>query len=925
MRKFLILFGAVFVLYGLNGQSENYNDSLDLLYIKADNHFFTDQDSAYFYYDKVGKIATAKKDWVDVIDAEVSSNRVAAYHYDINEMKSHLKNLDSLMFSNKSYLDSLSVLPMYLTYQNFEKGNYYFLLNDFKKARKAFLKIVGQIEKLPDSLKGEEHISYLATSYNYLTKMMTDERKYDLAKMYCNKNIRFLAKVKGEEYLLHDALNLLAEVHKQEKNFEEANNLLLKTLESNLAEKNETTVLSILNIVQNHNYLTQLDSAQYYLRIANGVLDKDDPFKSSFLQVRAETQQLAGNYKAALNDFENARQLILQKWDGKKHWEIAHVLNKIGQLHSQFNQPQKAIESFDLAMEQLSGSTTAIYQSKMVQILKNKTQVLNQNNTKPEYLEAVLSVDLGITILDNLKPTFKSHADKLLLIEDVFPLFEAGITAAFHLYSLNNDEKYIDLALHYSEKSKSIVLLEALLASKATDFANIPEPLLERENQLKSEITFVEKKLNVSKSDAGKLADNLFDLKSEYRKLVEDIEVNYKTYYDLKYSTAVVSLEEIQEKLKADEKLISYFYGNKTIFAIGIGKTGKQFESIAIDSLFKGKIRNVQKMLADPKSDVDLLATVSHELYKIILEPFVKTNEPTKLAIVSDGLLNYIPFGALNTSLSGTSYLIEKHSVSYASSATLREQLSEDSSKNTDVLAFAPSFNGTAEVSTDRSKLLPLPHNKKEVDQVLRSFNGKSFLDDSATLENFKSELHNFGVLHFATHAIFDDALPEYSYLAFSQRGNKIGDDVLFTADLYNLKIDAALVTLSACETNIGELRKGEGFLSLTRGFFYSGAKSIVSTLWKVNDASSSEVMGAFYRQLSEGKTKDEALGQAQRLFLDQNGQNARKHPYYWAGYVASGNMTPIKQKTPIWAWLLGGTLLITGAAAVHAYRKKSA
>ncbi len=915
----------MFVLYGLNGQSKNYNDSLDFLYIKADSHFFTNQDSAYFYYDKVGKIATAKKDWVDVIDAEVSSNRVAAYHYDISEMKSHLKNLDSLMLSNKSYLDSLSVLPMYLTYQNFENGNYYFLLNDFQKSREVFLKIVDQIEKLPDSLRGEEQIGYLATSYNYLTKMMIDEGKYDLAKLYCNNNIRFLAKVNGEEYLVHDALNLLSEVHKQEKNFTQANKLLLKTLENNLAEKNETSVLSILNIVQNHNNLTQLDSAQYYLRIANGLLDEDDPFISSFLQVSAETQQQDGNYKAALKDFEKALQLIQQKWEGKKHWEIAHVLNKIGQLHNEFNQPQKAIESFDLAMEQLTSSRTAINQSKMVQILKNKAQVLNQIKTEPEYLKAVLSVDMGIATLDNLKPTFKSHADKLLLIEDAFPLFEAGIEAAFNLYSLTNDEKYIDLAHHYSEKSKSVLLLEALLASKATDFANIPEPILERESQLKSEITFTEKKLNASKTDAGTLEDDLFDLKSEYRQLVEDIEANYKTYYDLKYSTAVVSLEEVEEKLKEDEKLISYFYGNKTIFAIGIGKSGKQFENIPIDSLFEARIRNFQKMLADPKSDIDVLAKASHELYKIILEPFVKSNDTTKLTIVADGLLNYIPFGALNTTDLGTRYLIQKHSVNYASSATLLEKLSEDSSKNSDVLAFAPSFDGTTEVNTDRSKLSPLPHNKKEVAEVLQSFSGKSFLDDSATLENFKSELHNFGVLHFATHAIFDDALPEYSYLAFSQKGNENGDDVLFTADLYNLKTDAALVTLSACETNIGELRKGEGFLSLARGFFYGGAKSIASTLWKVNDASTSDVMGEFYRQLSEGKSKDEALRQAKLLFLDKNDQNALKHPYYWAGYVVSGNMKPIKQKKHVWPWLIGGILLIVGATAGYAYRRKSA
>ncbi|KKL95664.1 hypothetical protein LCGC14_1852350, partial [marine sediment metagenome] len=165
---------------------------------------------------------------------------------------------------------------------------------------------------------------------------------------------------------------------------------------------------------------------------------------------------------------------------------------------------------------------------------------------------------------------------------------------------------------------------------------------------------------------------------------------------------------------------------------------------------------------------------------------------------------------------------------------------------------------------------------------------------------------------------------PEYSYLAFSHNNGSTDEKVLFTADLYNLKTDAALVTLSACETSIGELRRGEGFLSLARGFFFSGAKSIASTLWKVNDASSSEIMGDFYKALSVGEAKDEALRQAKLLFMESNAQNARKHPYYWAGYIVSGNNSPIAKSGTYWPWFLIG-ILVTGSILAYSYRKISA
>ena len=135
-------------------------------------------------------------------------------------------------------------------------------------------------------------------------------------------------------------------------------------------------------------------------------------------------------------------------------------------------------------------------------------------------------------------------------------------------------------------------------------------------------------------------------------------------------------------------------------------------------------------------------------------------------------------------------------------------------------------------------------------------------------------------------------------------------EDLLYVADLYNLQLDVDLVTLSACESGLGDLKRGEGFISLARGFFYSGAASIASTLWKINDASTTLLMDGFYKILSQGDSKDVALQKAQVEFLNQNRQNGFSHPYYWSAFVISGNTDPLSF-TYNWVWLLIGVIVL--------------
>lgn len=910
MNRYATFFLALFSLVAF-AQKESYDEQLDNLFNNAYEHLYINKDSAYHYFKEIEVLAVKNNDWVTVIEALISSNRHAGAFYDLDKLSDNLNILDTLFLAHKAYLDTLQEKRFFINSILYDKGNYYFQLNNYRSSRQTFGQIIESLETLTDSEMDEELIDLLSVSYSFIAKMYTEEGKFELAQQYYDKNIRYILQKKPDDLAsLNTNYSLLAELYGKKGEYETSNTYFKRALGFFLKDQSGINgiIATAHNLAENFLSLSKTDSAQHYLKLAKGYLNDTHHFASFHHRVQAKLEQKMNHFDLAVKELNLALQLEKNKWKNAKNASMAQIYNEMGVLHANFGQHRGALSNYNLGLDQImdfsEDGTIAL------KLLKNKSVALNTLSTKDNYKTTLETVKLGIKTLDSLKPTFRSQADQLFLIEDAFPLFEAGLEAAYQLYTSSSDESYIDLAFRYSEKSKSVLLLEALLGAKATQFADIPKDVLERESELKSEITHLEKQIKNSIGEKSEKQDALFNLKEEYRQLVRQLETDYKSYYDLKYNTATIAIEETQQALAKNELLISYFYGNKAIYVISLGSNTKNLIKIPIDANLEAGIKKVYRMLADPQSDVAVLSKSTHKVYVRLLEPILKSKNKTKLIIITDGLLNYIPFAALNTAPEGISYLAEKHAISYVNSATLLSELRQRQPLELSVLAFAPSFDGTATVSNgDRGQLLPLPNNKKEVEQILTSFNGRSYIDKEASLLNFKSQLSSFGVVHLATHAIFDDTAPEYSYLAFSQHDNTT-ENLLYVADLYNLKIDADLVTLSACESGLGDLKRGEGFMSLARGFFYSGAASIASTLWKINDASTTALMHSFYKNLSMGDTKDVALQKAQMEFLNINRQNGFSHPYYWSGFVISGNTVPLSFSNN-WIWILIGVIVV--------------
>ena len=904
-------------------QKASYDTQMDDLFSKAYEHLYVNKDSAYHYFNEIEVLANKNQDWATVFEALISSNRNAGAFYDLDKLSGNLNRLDSLFLKHKPYLDTLPEKRLYVNSLLYDKGNYYFQLNNYRSSRQTFGQIIDSLEPLPNTEMDQELIDLLSVSYSFIAKMYTDEGKYELAQQYYDKNIRYILQKKPNDLAsLNTNYSLLAELYGKKGQYENSNAYFKKALGFYL--KDQTGINGIIatahNLSENYLALSKTDSAQHYLKLAKAYLNETHHFASYHHRVQAKLEQKMNNYELALKELNFALHLEKEKWKNAKNESIAIIYNEIGMLQAAFGQYVNAVANYNLGLEQVEdfdsrGTST-------LKLLKNKSVSLNKLGNNDNYKATMETVHLGIKTLDTLKPSFRSKADQLFLIEDAFPLFESGLEAAYQLYASTSDDSLIDLAFRYSEKSKSVLLLEALLEAKATQFANIPNDVLERESELKSEITYLEKQIKNSETDQSDQKDALFTLKEEYRQLVQKLEVDYKSYYDLKYNTTTVSLEVSQKSLSKHQLLISYFYGNKAIYAIALNRGKKEMFRIPIDADLEANIKKVYQMLSDPKSDVIALGNATYSIYELLLKPILNSGDQKKLIIIPDGLLNYLPFSALNTSPGGIRYLAENHAIGYVNSATLLSELEERQPKEHTILAFAPSFDGTVSVSNpDRGKLLPLPNNKKEVEQILTSFHGRAYIDGEASLRNFKSQLASFGMVHLATHAIFDDTAPEYSYLAFAQNGNA-AEDLLYVADLYNLQLDADLVTLSACESGIGDLKRGEGFLSLARGFFYSGAASIASTLWKINDASTTTLMTSFYKNLSKGEAKDVALQNAQIEFLDNNRDNALSHPYYWSAFVISGNTLALSLPYN-WIWFILVTLVVLVSGFLYFKTKK--
>jgi len=413
--------------------------------------------------------------------------------------------------------------------------------------------------------------------------------------------------------------------------------------------------------------------------------------------------------------------------------------------------------------------------------------------------------------------------------------------------------------------------------------------------------------------------NQLFDLQEEKEDYFHFLKTNYPNYYRIQHDLNVVSIPEVQNELLQDSvALIEYFVGDTSIYAFVITKEQSQVIPIKRDFPLEEYINDFRKgisidanRLPDNQQDSlnQLYTQSAYKLYQKLVIPLKRTlSGIDKLIIIPDDVIGYIPFDALLTSevnetmrLREYPYFIKDYQSSYAYSATsLREMMQKKhvDKRRKNFLGVAPLFEGehghnllkarNVDYANKRNDLLPLKYNVEEVRRLNELLGGEVLMDTEATESAFLNNASQFQIIHLSTHGKANDLVGDNSFIAFYEVKDSIENEWLYNRELYNMELNADMVVLSACETGVGELQGAEGIISLARGFSYAGAKSIVTTLWSVDDEEAPELMVGFYEYLLEGHTKDAALRKSK---LDYLYKSTKPHPYYWAGFIPIGDM----------------------------------
>ncbi|HMQ47706.1 MAG TPA: CHAT domain-containing protein [Saprospiraceae bacterium] len=456
-------------------------------------------------------------------------------------------------------------------------------------------------------------------------------------------------------------------------------------------------------------------------------------------------------------------------------------------------------------------------------------------------------------------------------------LFEAAVANAYELYQLTDSLHYIDVAWFYTEKSKTVFQKYAL-----------------------------------PKKVTGKKVKATFCRPQAIKKIT---------------STT----------LDADQTLVQYFFAGTYLYVFAFSENNADLWRFSYDEKLEEAVKKVRESIAawaQSRTDLQLLAYTqnAHWLYEQLLAP-IASRLNKRLIIIPDGCLEHLPFDALlydsvnidQQSFKDYPYLIQRHAISYASSLTLLRDLRRHKKRAAipQILAFAPSYteneqNGAgASGSNIRGSQTALLNNTNEIQLIASLMPSQTLIGASATKERFLKEMDQYQIIHLAMHAQFDEQNAEMSHLHFTHVAEHPAQNLLYAKELYDMELNADLVVLSACETGMGEMKKGEGLVSLKNGFMYAGAKSQIATLWQVSDLETAQIMQLFYKGLVRKESKDAAMQLAKLDYLKST-EPALAHPFYWAAFTASGDVTALdfsSETRPLW-W----TLLIFGLVAQILY-----
>ncbi len=697
-------------------------------------------------------------------------------------------------------------------------------------------------------------------------------------------------------------------------------------------------------IAQSHEAMGHYDSAQYYYQAAYDVptMKHHPTWQTRYLTAQANIFRYKGQHEKAVTEllrilprtanpndymFGYVTYSLSKTYDAQGDYENALLYNLFSLRYDADGNkslaPDTIIRVFNINEQSL--------QSNSATLLSNHALYLKQlAKQKPNEAEQILQV-----ARQNIEQAV-AHFEEVGETEYASLFYKRGFDRAMSiqqsilldLLETTGQKKFGVSAFKVSEQAKINKTLLYFNDQEVRTLAELPEDIYERDRDLKKRIASVERSIfkESQKEEADSTAlrnayNELFQLRKDNQVFEVQLKEGFPKYYELKRNVTPVGLTEIQQQLGKRTAALVYSLHEDLFFIYTITQqdiVARQFENAAA---VRAQIAQYRELLLNPASTPMEYSNAAFALHQSLVAPVSKQLQEHKdLLIIPDKEISTIPFETLVTqqkvenSFSGLSYLLHKFSVHYAYSATLwNKQLSEPEHMAGQFWAgFAPEYFQTQAANYNASKewVSILPGAQEEVEELSELLGGDLYTGEKATKSALLEAGKNYKVMHLAMHSTINNDQPMYSSFLFTPEVEN-DEEQLSVSELFHQNFNAELVVLSACNTGYGRLLPGEGVLSLSQAFTAAGCPATLMSLWMVPDKETKTLMNNFYKGIMAEKSKTAALHSAKIEYLKYANNDRMIHPFYWAGFVLSGNENAIAKAGNFNVWLVALVVLV--------------
>lgn len=611
---------------------------------------------------------------------------------------------------------------------------------------------------------------------------------------------------------------------------------------------------------------------------------------------------------------------------GDTSFEISKQMANLSTLYLQLKNFDQSIywskKGDDLLKQKMESATTVLDSVKLsfdrpwLIYLRMKSTYAQLDNPSVEDISGVLdSLNEATGILEYRKRMAITPEDINQLLLEYQRINDFAKLLHVKRYGLTQDKKDLNALMSIQESGVYNKIRSKLNYQNVVAFSGVPSQVITREKKLKASLS------EALSNTTDKSMAMYFDAETAWNDFQDSIRVSYPDYYKMRYETIETSVDQILNTIPSDVTVIRYFFVEHMLYAFIANE--KEQTLIPLDFKNSALIPKIIQEQFKEDEVLQALQILANDLWNPITPKITTEN----IVIIPDGALFNLSFELLPTqkvssySDLATHSVLAHHTISYTYSLSLvNNQNTKELASN--FIAFTPEFSDDMKeayklaiidsLQADQTylRLLPQPFSVHTAGRYTKTFGGEHFKNKKATKQIFKNQAGEHKIIHIGTHAESNNVSPELSRLIFAKNISENQDydsNSLYTYEIYNCNLTSNLAILTACETGKPSYQSGEGMISLAHAFNYAGSESILTSLWKIDEQSSAQIVSYFYDHLNEGMAKDKALRSAKLAYL-ATAEGRTLQPNYWAGLVLIGDTTPIllsKNEMPTWGWIL--------------------